>query len=568
MKRMLLIFSIGLFSIIVYGQPPTTLTYVGYHRLFEDDFTYGLPPSGIYPIAISDLTTISSSICPACAAAYTAFSNNWTTCIPGYGGTGLFTESQVTLESYGVLKLTEKNVPGGPIIEPVNPCSGSDPATGGPRTIDHYTGGITSKQSADFWGNYGYGIIEASIQISNDGGCPGTTASDSDFANSAFWINSGGPPNFNEIDIIDACEANWLSSRLMDYLYPDYYSTSNHVYSFHFDAGGSGTSTCLPCTCQHLYSCMWTPSYVAYYLDDQLISYTDYSGDHRTAVLPYSLIRTYPNFQSFSIGLNANTANPDGMYMTVSDVKVWRQDCDLSDLDVFSISTTGSSRAFIIGGLYKFEHITSNNTFPAFSGGNIACWEGMLPSGGILPSPSPIIFEAGATTILPNFIADESEGLDWQTVNCNHNWCDHTGCFPPDPEPQIQNTFLLIQPITNCSDDNAGQYSWFRMTGNGNNSNNFFANPVKNNVVNSTLVSVYPNPTQNTVTISYPCISTGQLQVKITDVAGKVLYTESVACTEVGVVQHVVDMSSFTSGVYFADLTMNEQHVVKKLVKL
>ena len=81
-------------------------------------------------------------------------------------------------------------------------------------------------------------------------------------------------------------------------------------------------------------------------------------------------------------------------------------------------------------------------------------------------------------------------------------------------------------------------------------------------------ISVFPNPAQNTITITYPCSADGQLDISIKDVAGRTLYTETVNCSEGANVQHSVDISSFTPGVYFVDLTINDQHVVRKIVKL
>jgi hypothetical protein len=89
-----------------------------------------------------------------------------------------------------------------------------------------------------------------------------------------------------------------------------------------------------------------------------------------------------------------------------------------------------------------------------------------------------------------------------------------------------------------------------------------------NNIFNDESIGLFPNPTQNNITISYPCKSAGQLSISIKDVAGRVRYTENVTCTEGNNVQHLVDMSSLSAGVYFVDLTLNEQHVVKKVVKL
>lgn len=81
-------------------------------------------------------------------------------------------------------------------------------------------------------------------------------------------------------------------------------------------------------------------------------------------------------------------------------------------------------------------------------------------------------------------------------------------------------------------------------------------------------ISIHPNPAQNTVTITYPCKSAGQLEISIKDVAGRVRKTESVRCDEGTGIEHQVDISAFSPGVYTVDLTLNDQHVVKKIVKL
>lgn len=81
-------------------------------------------------------------------------------------------------------------------------------------------------------------------------------------------------------------------------------------------------------------------------------------------------------------------------------------------------------------------------------------------------------------------------------------------------------------------------------------------------------ISVHPNPAQNTITITYPCKSAGQLEISIKDVAGRVRKAESVRCDEGTGIEHQVDISAFSPGVYTVDLTLNDQHVVKKIVKL
>ena len=80
-------------------------------------------------------------------------------------------------------------------------------------------------------------------------------------------------------------------------------------------------------------------------------------------------------------------------------------------------------------------------------------------------------------------------------------------------------------------------------------------------------ISVYPNPTNDKININYPCLSNGQLEIIIKDVSGRTMYTESVPCGEGSNVQHSVDISTFAQGIYFIELTLNDQHIVKKIVK-
>ena len=89
-----------------------------------------------------------------------------------------------------------------------------------------------------------------------------------------------------------------------------------------------------------------------------------------------------------------------------------------------------------------------------------------------------------------------------------------------------------------------------------------------NNLNGATQLQVFPNPTQDNITISYPCNSAGELQIKISNTTGQVVYTETVNCTENNTVQHTIDLSNFSPGVYFVDLLLNDQHVVKKVVKM
>jgi uncharacterized protein YjdB len=84
----------------------------------------------------------------------------------------------------------------------------------------------------------------------------------------------------------------------------------------------------------------------------------------------------------------------------------------------------------------------------------------------------------------------------------------------------------------------------------------------------ATEILVYPNPAQDNIVISYQYKASGQLAISISDVSGRVRYAATVDYSESSDVQKVVDISRLTPGVYFIDLTLNDQHVVKKIVKV
>lgn len=88
------------------------------------------------------------------------------------------------------------------------------------------------------------------------------------------------------------------------------------------------------------------------------------------------------------------------------------------------------------------------------------------------------------------------------------------------------------------------------------------------NFVSENGVDIYPNPFESSITILFPCHSAGRLEISIKDVSGRVRYTETVSCEQGGNVRHSIDAGTLDAGVYFIDLTLNDQHVVKKIVKL
>jgi hypothetical protein len=349
----------------------------------------------------------------------------------------------------------------------------------------------------------------------------------------------------------------------------------------------------------HLYTVQWTPDEIKFYLDGVLI-----------ADVPFTTGRsTYSGIQP-KIDLATNPESwggmwtEDGIFMDIDYVKIWTMNCQDEDYNVNAYTTSGN----ITPGLYKYAKIESASSIVTSTISNDAT-----------------VFEASSTILSPNFLADESVYTTiTQIVNgprvitrCNNgyflvlpNSCPEvepctlgpisgpsTICFNPDPTEtftftnatssgiwESDNPNVIIDPGTGIIDAST------ITTGSGTVTISYIFNGCSVakivNIVNCSLgpkshpttnvtsivktddITVSPNPTQNTITISYPCQSAGQLEINIKNVAGQVVYTESVACSEGNNAQQVVDMSTFAAGIYFVDLTLNEQHVVKKVVKL
>jgi|GEM_PF-4748418 len=498
MKKIFLMLIMMSVTSISYSQ---TLDYSNYHICLQDSFKTYASPTGTFPTSDFSNNTTSPYWAP--------FHNVWTTEKGDYTTTTLFKGSSVSMPSYGVIQLTETQL--GSAFDTIN-------GDGSLRTVDHYSGALTTNQY------FGYGIMEASMRISND------THGGSDIASSAFWSNICCGTSATEIDVIDASENNYLIHRLWDWSY-----SPRHLISF-----AEGYSIDLS-TAFHLYSCVWTPKTISYYLDGNFIRSIDYTA-----------LRSYETFQTFSICLNAFTATVSGTSMYVNSFKIWRQNCENDPIDI-AISPIGPT---ITPALYKSGAIINSNT----------CFK--VPG-------SALLLEAEATTITANFLADESSPM-------SSSYADDDGT-----ESHVSNGFLEIIPLK-CSDDNSGEDIWFRKSNT--NDPNHYNTPNFNSSYSTTSrdifttnnahlsantfatdpaqIQVFPNPAQNTINILYPCNASGQMSIVIQDISGRTLYKEAVDCNEGGAVQQSVDISSFVQGVYTVNLTMNDQHVVKKFVKL
>ena len=523
MRKMLLLLLAIWSSISLSAQ---TIDYTGYHLVYSDDFTSYADPAGPFP-ATTFLTDPGSPY-------YHAFAKNWTTSKGTWGEPyDFFSPMNVSMSKYGTMQLTSKP-----------DLSHFTTDTKGNKMYSHTSGALTTINA------YAYGIIEATMKLA-PGNPPPAVLNSPDPVSSAFWSNPyGASPT--EIDILDGCFSSWLVDRIVDWTYT---SPNQHQYSF------SGFGTVDYSTSFHLFSCKWDPSGVFYYIDGSLVNTINY-GDNRN----------YPALATWTIaaGCTPYTQYPGAMYVT--SFKVYRPDCN-------TVSATTSDMVYtypwITSGLYKYSIIDLSNT------------------GGVsYPNPNgAVIIESDATSINANFIADQS------TLNSFTDTDPHL--YPTGGVTQITNGFFEILPIacgndvpgstynTNYLHTNTGATKYSNVFGNNNNlqlSSNSTGTPANDangssSAANVPLslgnsqaqlvpgISVYPNPAQKNVMVTTTSSSNGQLEITIKDIAGSVVYSVSVPCTN-GISQCNIDISTWAAGVYFVDILSVDEHVVKKLVKL
>lgn len=84
----------------------------------------------------------------------------------------------------------------------------------------------------------------------------------------------------------------------------------------------------------------------------------------------------------------------------------------------------------------------------------------------------------------------------------------------------------------------------------------------------SSTVEVFPNPARSVITLSFSMPQAQQVDVMVKDVSGRARYVQTINGTGGKTQYHNIDINEFPPGVYFVDITLNGQHVVKKIVKL
>jgi len=72
--------------------------------------------------------------------------------------------------------------------------------------------------------------------------------------------------------------------------------------------------------------------------------------------------------------------------------------------------------------------------------------------------------------------------------------------------------------------------------------------------------SLYPNPASDRTTVSFYSSTTSSALIQVTDISGRVAYTESVATKE-GQQKHELNLSDLSQGMYLVNIIQDEQHL-------
>jgi hypothetical protein len=115
------------------------------------------------------------------------------------------------------------------------------------------------------------------------------------------------------------------------------------------------------------------------------------------------------------------------------------------------------------------------------------------------------------------------------------------------------NPFLFVKYDGNGCDSSAAHCATLNLVG------------VKEVKSKDILISIYPNPTQNGVTVNYDSSVQGKVKIELTDILGRLIYT-SFIYEPVG--NHHIPMNGLSSGMYLITISSGNESIYKvKIVK-
>ena len=277
------------------------IDYTGYHIVFREDFRYP-DPDGIYPSTAFQSDSVFNS----------KWQMGWHYPCSGWGHER-YEKSQVSMAKNGIIRLTvDKNYD--------TVCNIKGYRNVGKMPVNHISGMLASKEQVNL------GIIEARIKLPAG---RGDTA-----AWPAFWMPWGEErTNYTEIDIIDNSASN--DSDIVSNIFFVLGRKTNYV---RYTGKTTKPGTDILSSAFHVYTCLWEPSGVSFFVDGKYLHHIDYADG-----------QTYPNPHTLLLTLQTFEHTKSGLTMDIDWVKYWEK--DYSDTLNLSRATT------IPAALHKYSHI-------------------------------------------------------------------------------------------------------------------------------------------------------------------------------------------------------------------
>jgi len=82
-----------------------------------------------------------------------------------------------------------------------------------------------------------------------------------------------------------------------------------------------------------------------------------------------------------------------------------------------------------------------------------------------------------------------------------------------------------------------------------------------NELIPNSSINVYPNPAKNVVTIEFADPTTSKYKIKITDITGKIVYTDWISDQRMD-----VDIQNIAPGIYMVEIVGSDNMYQEKLI--
>jgi hypothetical protein len=83
---------------------------------------------------------------------------------------------------------------------------------------------------------------------------------------------------------------------------------------------------------------------------------------------------------------------------------------------------------------------------------------------------------------------------------------------------------------------------------------------------NEFILEVWPNPASDMISMNILSRGNEPLELKLTDLAGRIVYQERIAAAEANVIREL-SIEAYTSGIYFLSLHSNGYTEMQKIIK-